>query len=172
MAETRPPTVIHHPTQHPTPAPADRPSPAVKRAQVVATRSAASSPAAQAAVYRPWDTLLRQADARLKTELTAALRELEQGTAVAGTLLDTAYSMAAEAAQALENAAWAAWHKYMAAADDTRNTIIGRAVTAYDEQIKAMHTRYNKSISDAETTYKTLADDASRAQTAAKSIVS
>lgn len=150
------PPVVHHP------------SPTVKRGQVVATRSGSTAAAPHESVYAPWEKLLSQADARLKTEITAALRELEGETAEAGQILDRAYSMAAESAGALEHAAWAAYEKYMAAADDTRSAILTPATAHYDSLIAAATARYNKALDDARRTYNSIVNDVNKAKSDAK----
>lgn len=136
----------------------------------MAARATVTSPPAHASVYTPWKQLLAKAEARLKVEISAALAELERDSAAAGTLLDTAYSTAAEAAGHLEDAAWAAWHKYMAAADDTRNSILAPATTAYDATIAALHARYEKSLAEAIAAYRTLLSDAQAAEAGVKTI--
>ena len=123
-------------------------------------------------MYQPWVKLLQAAETRYKTELTAALNDLDKATAEAGRLLDQAATMAAEAGNHLEQAAWAAWSKYMAMADDTRNNILQRATTAYDQQITYARAQYDAALGDAERTYKSIAADANRAQADAKAIAS
>lgn len=147
------------------------PSPAVQRAAVVAGKTLASAPAPDQSVYQPWERLLAQADSRYKAELTTAIRNLEHAQAAAGQLLDRAAAMAAEAGAQLEAMAWAAWDKYMAAADDTRNQILERARHGYDQAITYARNQYAAALADAESTYQGIVNDANRAQTDAKSIV-
>lgn len=141
------------------------------RQTTVATRSTGTVPAPHPSVYEPWTALLAKADTRFKTEITAAIRDLERATGEAGRLLDTSAAIAAEAAASLEAAAWAAWEKYMAAADATRNEILGRARAAYAEMVGNATGQYERALDSAEATYKTIVADANRAKTDAKSIV-
>jgi ElaB/YqjD/DUF883 family membrane-anchored ribosome-binding protein len=122
------------------------------------------------AVYQPWTKLLAAAETRYKTELTAALADLDRAAADAGRLLDQAATMAAEAGGHLEQAAWAAWSKYMAMADDTRNNVLNRARESYDQAITYARNQYASALSDAERTYQAIAQDATRAQSDVKSI--
>jgi len=123
-------------------------------------------------VYAPWTKLLAQAETRYKTELTVALNDLDRATGDAGRLLDQAATMAAEAGAHLEQAAWAAWSKYMAMADDTRNNILDRARQHYDQAITYARKQYDSALSDAERTYQAIAVDATRAQSDVKAIAS
>lgn len=138
---------------------------------MVATRTAATSPAPHPTVYAPWSTLLAQADARLKTEINAALRDLEQATATAGQILDSMSAYASESAARLEATAWDTWTKYMDAADATRNAILARATAAYDQAIALAHGQYDAALGDAEKTYQTIANDANAAKSVAGKIV-
>jgi hypothetical protein len=104
--------------------------------------------------------------------MTVALNDLDRAAADAGRLLDQAATMAAEAGAHLEQAGWAAWQKYMAMADDTRNNILDRARQEYDQAITYARGQYDKALSDAERTYKSIAADATRAQGDVKSIAS
>ena len=155
------------PTVHPggVPAARDHPSAAVRRAAVVQARAAIPANSGHPAVFQPWTILLAQADARLKTEITAALRALEAEQAEAGRVLDRAYAMAAEAAGALETAGYAALDKYLRDADDTRAKIVNPAVSLYDRLIATAHDRYTAALDDARKTYQTLAADAAQAKT-------
>ncbi|HEV2222426.1 MAG TPA: hypothetical protein VGR84_05430 [Candidatus Acidoferrales bacterium] len=143
----------------------DHPSAAVKRAAVVQSRAAAPANSGHPAVFQPWTVLLAQADARLKTEITAALRALEAEQAEAGRALDRSYAMAAEAAGALETAGYAALDKYLKDADETRAKIVNPAVSLYDRLIAAAHDRYTAALDDARKTYQLLAGDAAQAKT-------
>lgn len=143
----------------------------MRRQAVQAVRTGTTVPAPHPAVYAPWTDLLKMADARYKTEITAAIRELEAAAAQAGQILDTQYATATEAAVALESAAWAQWRKLMAAADDTRRAILTAATAAYDQAIDYANARYADALTDAERTYKLILDDANRAQADAKTIV-
>lgn len=137
----------------------------------MAARTPAGVNATHPAVYEPWAALEKKAAARYKTEIQDALRGLEAATAEAGTILDTSAAMAADAAGRLEQAAWAAWHKYMASADETRNAVMGPAYMAYDQAISYANAAYKRALDDAEATYKSILADAQRAQSGVKSIV-
>lgn len=150
------------------PPPVHHPGPVTRRQHVIATRTTSTGPAPHPSVYQPWAQLLTQGDIRLKKEITDALRKLEAETAEADQLLDRAYSMAAEAAGALEAAAWAAWGKWMAAADDTRSGIVTPAVARYDEAVAGATARYNAALADARKTYDTIVADADKAKADAR----
>lgn len=158
----RPAPPEHRPTIRPA---GDHPSAAVKRAAVTQARAAVPANSGHPAVFQPWATLLAAADARLKTEITAALRALEAESAEAGRALDRAYAMAAEAAGALETAGYAALDKYLKDADETRARIVDPAVQLYDRLIGDAHKRYAAALDDARGTYQTLAADAAQAKT-------
>lgn len=164
-ASTRHP--VNQPTHHVVPI-TSHPTPTVKRTAVVAARSGGAVQPPHPAVYAPWGPLLAKAETRLKTEITDAVRQLEQATAEAGQLLDTAAATAAEAGAALEAAGWAAWEKYTAAADDTRNAILDRARQAYDESVTRARAQYDKAMNNALNTYRSIQADATMAQNAAK----
>jgi hypothetical protein len=142
-----------------------RPSPAVKRMAVVQGRSSGPTTSGHPAVYQPWTTLIAQADTRLRTEISAALRALETESTEAGRVLDRAYAMAAEAAGALENAGYAALDRYLKDADETRTKIVGPAVALYDRLIAEAHGRYTAALDDARQAYQKLAADAAQAKT-------
>lgn len=146
-------------------------SAAVRRAAVVATRAAGAAQTPHSTVYAPWTGLLAAAEKRYKTEITAALADLQRATSEAGVLLDQAAAMAAESAGQLERAAWDAWARYMALADDTRNQVLGAAATHYDQAIAYATGQYARAMDDAEKTYQAIANDATRAQGDAKAIV-
>lgn len=146
-------------------------SPAVKRAAVQAAQHASTSPAPHPSTFAPWDTLLNQADARLKAAITAALGQFTSAVGEAQQLLDTSNQMAAEAGAALEANAWASWSKYMAAADDTRNGILTAAAKSYDQAVTYAHTRYQAALTEAAKTYATILTDVNTAKTAVTKIV-
>lgn len=171
MADQRAPHVTPPPAFHGTIQPPPRePGPATRRAAVQAARTVVLPPP-HATVYTPWNQLLAQADARFKVEISTALAELEQALGKAGQLLDTQYQAAAESAAHLEDAAYTQWRKLMAAADDTRNRVLGNATAAYDQVVAYAQAQYERSLADAEVTYKSILADAQRAQADAKSIV-
>lgn len=159
-------------TPRDTTVPADHPSATVKRQQLVALKVVNPATTPQASVYQPWTTILGQAEGRYKAELTAALKALEQATTEAGQLLDRAQAMAAEAGASLEAAGWDAWHKYMAAADATRNDILGRARASYDQLLTYAHGQYSAALDDAEKSYRLIVGDANRAKSDAGAIAS
>lgn len=171
MAEDKAPHVTPPHVVHKIHPPPREPGPATRRAAVEATRSTSTVPAPHPATYAPWANLLKAADSRYKTEITAAIRELETTAATAGQILDSQYATATEAATALESAAWAQWRKLMAAADDTRNAILKAATAAYDQAIDYGHAQYALALADAERTYKLILEDANRAKADAAAIV-
>lgn len=88
----------------------------------------------------------------------------------AAVILDTTSAYAAEAAGTLEAAGWAAWHKYMEAADTTRNQILNAARTGYDQAITYAHDQYAAALADAEKTFTSMMNDAGRAKADAEKI--
>lgn len=172
MAQDRPPAGTGRPVTRPLPPTPPATTPVVVRGTTSTTRSVQPSNPPHATVYQPWVKLLAQAETRYKTEITAALNDLDRSTAEAGRLLDQAATMAAEASSHLEQAAWSAWAKYMGMADDTRNSVLDRARTAYDQVITHARNQYDNALSDAERTYRAIAQDATRAQADVKAIAS
>lgn len=172
MADLRPPGAIGKTVHRPLPSVPPTTTPVVVRGTTSGTTSNPPTTPPHPAVYAPWTSLLAKAETRYKTELTLALNDLDRAAADAGRLLDQAATMAAEAGAHLEQAAWAAWSKYMAMADDTRNSILDRARTSYDQAITYARTQYDHALSDAEKTYQSIAADATRAQSDVKSIAS
>lgn len=170
MADLRPPGAIGKTVHRPLPPTPPSTTPVVVRGTTSGSRSNPPTTPPHPAVYQPWVKLLAAAETRYKTEITAALNDLDRAAAESGRLLDQAATMAAEAGGHLEQAAWAAWSKYMAMADDTRNEILNRARTAYDQAITYARTQYEHALSDAEKTYQAIAQDATRAQSDVKSI--
>lgn len=172
MAELRPPGAIGTTTHRPVPAVPPTSTPVTARGTAGGATSSPPTSPPHAAVYAPWTALLAKAEARYKQEIQAALAELDRAAVDAGRLLDQAAAMAAEAGAHLEQAGWAAWSKYMSAADDTRNEVLGRARENYDQAITYARKQYDLSLSDAERTYRAIATDASRAMTDVKGIAS
>lgn len=140
------------------------PTSPVVRATVVATRTPPPHPQPHPAVYQPWVALINEANTRYRTEISAALADLDRAMGQAGQLLDVSAAEASEAGAALEQAAYTAWSKYMAMADDTRNTILSRARTAYDQAITYAQHQYGLALADAEKTHKSIVADANRAK--------
>lgn len=139
-------------------------APAV-RSTTVAARTPVLHPPPHPGVYQPWAALIKEADTRYRTEITAALSDLERAMSQAGQLLDVSAAEASEAAAVLEGLAYTAWSKYMGMADATRNVILDRARTAYDQAISYAQTQYDAALTDAEKTHKSIVADANRAKT-------
>lgn len=100
----------------------------------------------------------------MRTEITDAIRALEADTSTAGQILDRAHTMSAEATGTLEAAAWEAWHKYIAAADALRASIMGPALEAYEQAITDAHKRFEAAVNEARKVYDTIAADAALAK--------
>lgn len=170
MADLRPPRGVESTPHRVIGTVPGQASASVVRAAAAATRAAATAPPQHPAVYAPWTALLASAEKRYKTEVSAALADLTRATNDAGHILDQAAAYAAEAAGQLERAAWDAWSRYMAAADDTRNNILGQAATHYDQAITYATGQYDRAMTDAEKTYQAITADATRAQGDVKAI--
>lgn len=153
------PRPVAPPTHHIPPV-----NPVLTRTAVTTVRTTTTAAHPHPTVYQPWKELQTAAAARLKIELSDALRALEQAMLQAGVILDTTSAYAAEAAGQLEAAAWAAWHKYMDAADKTRTDILKAAVGGYDSAIESAHNAYVTALDDAEKTFKSMMNDAARAK--------
>lgn len=170
MAIERPPGATGKTVNRPLPSVPPATTPVVVRGTTSGATSHPPTTPPHPAVYAPWTQLLARAETRYKQEMTLALTDLDRAAAESGRLLDQAATMAAEAGAHLEQAAWSAWAKYMAMADDTRNNILDRARLAYDQAITYARTQYDHAMSDAEKTYQAIAQDASRAQADVKAI--
>jgi hypothetical protein len=172
MATQQPPSAIGKTVHRPLPTVPAPTTPVVVRGTTTSATSNPPTTPPHPAVYAPWTSLLAKAETRYKQEISLALTDLDRAAVDAGRLLDQAATMAAEAGAHLEQAAWAAWSKYMAMADDTRNEILNRARTAYDQAITYARGQYDRSLTGAEKTYQSIAADATRAQSDVKSIAS
>lgn len=164
MAETHPPGFKPGPISPVLPPRPPVKHPVTKRHEVVSHRTPGSAPTSHPAVYEPWTRLLAAGDARLRTEITDAIRALEADTSTAGQILDRAHTMSAEATGTLEAAAWEAWHKYIAAADALRASIMGPALEAYEQAITDAHKRFEAAVNEARKVYDTIAADAALAK--------
>lgn len=156
--------VSHEPPPYRPPVPVHHPSPSARRTAVEQARTAGTQPTTHPAVWQPWVALAKQAEARYKTEITAALRDYESAAALAGQVIDTASAMAAEVSGQLEAIAWQAWHKYMAAADQSSRSILDPARAGYDQAIAYAREAYDRALGDAEKTYKAVLADVARAK--------
>lgn len=173
MANTtpdRPPGPPHIKAPTPTKPRPILPNPVLNRSGSVATRTPVPPNSEHPTVFIPWEQLAATAATRLRTEIKDALRVMNQRTGAAGTILDTAAASAAESAASLRGAAWAAWQRYMDAADRTENAILGPAVSAYDREIEAAHSAYDAAIKDALANYNVVLADARSAKAAAATI--
>lgn len=165
MAKTLPPRVIHRPVPFPVDHGPVIPPPAVQRVVIDQTRQAAQTTPPHPAVWQPWTTLAAQAESQLKAEISAALKAYEMQFGAAGRILDTAYGMATEQAGQLQAAAWAAFNRYMAAADATSRAILEPATTAYDQAVSNATAAYAAALGEAEKTYRQVMADVNRAKT-------
>lgn len=145
-----------------------RPSPSARRTAVEATRTTPVTPQQAAAGWRPWEAAVTQAENRMRTEIVAALRELEAANGAAGVILDRADADAAELGGQLRDAAWAAWHKYTAEADRLEQAILDPARRAYDQATTEAKARYDQAIATAQAAYQREIDAATDAQDRAK----
>lgn len=179
MAQDLPPHREHHvpvtPPHHPhIPVPVDHgprprvtvptPTPVVRRTAVLAARSTPPTAGGHPAVWAPWATLVTAAEARMKTEVQAAIGDLHAAESAAGRILDMAEAMAKEASSQIISAAWARWNTDMAAAADASQAILDPARTAYEAQLTAAHDRFNAAITSAERVFKSILADADRAK--------
>lgn len=140
---------------------------AAARNAVLAARQAAAKNPQHPAVWQPWETTISQAEARLKAETASALATLDKRAAEAAQLLNVAYATAASPAAALRKAAWDAWHRYMAMADDLLTSIVKPATEAYDREIAEAAAAYDAALGDAVSAYNKLLAAANRAKTEA-----
>lgn len=106
------------------------------------------------AVWKPWAEVIKEASARLRVELTDGLRRLEAENAAAGQLLDTAAGLADESVRHITEAAWAAWHRQMDAAQTTAEAILAPARSAYDQETARAEQRYSAAVESAKRTFE------------------
>lgn len=119
---------------------------------------------ATGAVYQPWNTVLAEAESRLKTEVQANLRRMNQTVTDAGRLLDAARAIAGEQAKAQEAAAWTAWNTHMEAARSIYAAVMGPALQAYTDAVTAAHDRLRHDVQPAYDAYKKISGDAAWSQ--------
>lgn len=142
----------------------------VARNAVIAARQVSAANPPHTAVWQPWERVIADAEARLKTETTAALAELDRRANEAAQLLNVAYATAASPAAALRKTAWDTWHRYMSMADDLLTSVIQPATAAYDSQIAEARAAYDAALGDAVGAYTKMLDAANRAKTEAASL--
>lgn len=167
-----------HPVPHPehhTPPPNPHhtqvpPSHTVRRTQQAAIRAAHPGAPPTAATWAPWIPTQKEADARLKTEVDAALAELNALQKEADHILDTAYTLADTRAAQLQAAAWASFNRLMDLAQKTWEGIVTPALAAHQDTIGRAHDHYSAALSNAESTHRQLLADANRAKTDAGQI--
>jgi hypothetical protein len=111
-------------------------------------------------VWQPWETTQAKGLSRLKTEIQQSLAEFNRIAGPAGRLLDTARSIADAQAAQLEDAAWAAFNTYMAAAAAVRAGVMGPAVHAYSERLKVAHDQLVNELGPIQSAYARTAADA------------
>lgn len=140
------------------------PSKLVRRTQTAAIRAAHPGSPPTAATWQPWAQVQKEADARLKTELDAALAELHAQAAEAAAILDTAYTTADSRSATLQAAAWAAFHRYQDLAEQTWTGIITPALAAYADRLQRAHEHYSQALDQAEAAHRTVLADAARAK--------
>jgi hypothetical protein len=115
---------------------------------------------AEAPVYQPWMEVLAHAESRLKTEVQAALHEMNRTISEAGRLLDAARAIANQQAKGQETAAWTAWNLHMKAAREIFAAVMDPAIRAYTDAVTAAHDRLNVELKPAYAEYKTVVGDA------------
>lgn len=116
-------------------------------------------------MFHPWENLATQANERLAAQLSTGLSELEVQAANAGHILDTAQQQASRARAQLQAAGWAAFNKYMGAAEQTYRSIMDAAYVAYDQQLATAVDDYDATIKDASASYTKLILSAQAAKT-------
>lgn len=128
-------------------------------------RGSSGSVGPHPALWQPWAPVLAHAEDRLRVEITQALRAYDHAVGEASTLLDVAYSEAAEVAGQLEDTAFRAWSRGMQTAAEASARILGPALKAYTEAIGQAHTDFDRALGSAETAYKQVVTDTGRAKT-------
>lgn len=164
MAVTPSPHPEHH-TPPPNPHRGEHaPSKTVRRTQTAAIRAAHPGAPPTAATWAPWAVTQKEADARLKTELDAALAELTGLVKEADHILDTTYTLADQRAAHLQAQAWAAFKRFMDAAQATWDGLVTPALAAYDDRLQRAHERYAVALDNAESAHRQLLADIARAK--------
>lgn len=129
----------------------------------MAAQAAATSAPATPKVFQPWARVIEAAESRMRGRIALALADLEHEFALAGQVLDTAEASAKEASSQIMAAAWARWHRDIAAAAETADAIMDPARRAYTQLIDAAGSAYDKAVADARAGYEA---ELSRAQSA------
>jgi ElaB/YqjD/DUF883 family membrane-anchored ribosome-binding protein len=168
---TRPVPKPEHHTPPPNPhAGQHKPSATVRRTQTAAIRAAHPGSPPTHATWTPWAPTQREADARLKTEIDSALAELTALVKEADHILDSTYTLADQRAAKLQAEAWAAFKRFMDAAEKTWDGLVTPALAAYDDRLQRAHERYATALGQAESTHRQLLADAQRAQADGRTI--
>lgn len=161
---THPPVHPEHHTPPPNPHRGEvKPSALVRRTQTAAIRSAHPGSPPTAATWTPWAPLQKEADARLKTELDAALAELNARANDAAQILDRATTLADRQSEQLQAQAYALFKRYSDMADKAWESIMGPALAAYDDRITQARSRYDQLLNQAESIHSAMVSDAARA---------
>lgn len=134
----------------------------VTRADVAASRAARPRPGTEVISTQPWESLVDEAEVRMKTEANEATREYERRIKQAGKILDTADAIAREQRSRLEAAAWSTWSVLMEDAAKAADAVLNPALEAYRKEVAKAHDEWAGVMHTAEQTYNKMLDDAER----------
>lgn len=129
----------------------------------MAAQAAAAAAPVTPKVFQPWARVIEAAESRMRGRIALALADLEHEFALAGQVLDTAEAAAKESSSQILAAAWARWHRDIAAAAETADAIMDPARRAYTQLIDAAGGAYDKAVAEAKAGYEA---ELARAQSA------
>lgn len=115
---------------------------------------------ASAPVWQPWVNMQNKVLSAFKTNIDRQLGAYNANMAAAQRLLDQAQSAAQAQTKILETAAWAAFNKYQAEAQQVYNTVMGPALEAYIQATATAHTRLWENLTAPERAYAQAVADA------------
>lgn len=115
-------------------------------------------------LWQPWEKLIKEAEQRMRVEVSAALKDYEADLTAAGGVLDLAEVTAREAGDAITRTAYAALAKQLEAAADAVKAIIEPARQAYDRETTRAADDFAGALDVARGAYERAIRDAQQAQ--------
>lgn len=140
----------------------------MRREALIAQRKLGVSGEGHPAIWRPWETLVKEAEARMRVELNEALRQLESDTAKAGQIIDVAAALADQASKQLAQSAWHEWRRLMTLAGDAAEAVLEPARQAYDNETERAGREFDVAVTSAKRAYERAIRDADQAKTLAE----
>lgn len=115
---------------------------------------------AAAPAWQPWVDVQNRALSALKTQITEALKDVSRGQQQAQALFDQAVAIADQLARPLEQAAWAAFQRYMDEAVKIRAAIMQPAEKAFEGAMEVIHAELLAKVNPVQHGYARINTDA------------